>query len=1345
MTLDTLLTRLAGSPKGGLSAVIVRSLMCLAPWVLLRLVLMPVMAPASGMTVFVPAVMIASLWAGWRGGVLTTLLSGAVSTGLYVLGVQPGGFDMERYLLSILLFGLNVAFAIPFGVYLRVAFRGLTEARATEQSQRAQLRESEGRFRSIAENAPVMLWMGDPSGGGVYLNRLFRDFWGDRSPDQLLGMGWLETVPEAQRDRVRREIAEGAAAGQPFTLETEMRRSDGEYRLIEATILPRFTHDQNLKGIIGVAHDVTEARRVANTLRASEERFRQFAENAPVMLWMGDTQGQCLHLNKALREFWGAAEDLSGFDWAATIHPDDRDAMFAVAGPATAAGQPFDVEARYRRADGAWRIMTTHAQPRYGPDGAYEGMTGVNVDVTDAREAEAALRESEQRFRTMADSAPAPIWISDKDSGLLFGNRALIEMLGGDADPQSVLGKAWIDRVHPEDKPAVWAAREAAHPKRLPYGWDARFRRADGTWSWIRAATSPRFDEQGEFLGYVGIGFDITAAREAEDALRESEARFRAMADSAPSPVWVSGPQGGIEFSNQAMVEFVGDRERAEGLGWLDILHPDEREAALELRDRALREQKPFSFEARFRNAQGQWRWMRASTQPRFGADGEFAGYVGIAFDVTDTREATQVLRQQERRHAFLLELGDQLRDLETPGQIMTAATRLLGQHLRVARAGYGEVDEDETHVTVGADWTDGSVPSATGAYLMDDFGPALSHDLKARKTVAVSDVDDDPRTAEAAGAFSGLDVRAFLRVPLVRSGRLRAFLFLHTPERRKWSESEIELAEDVADRVWSAVERASAEAEVKESEARFRSIADSAPVLIWVTRADRRRAFVNQAYVEFHGGTYEDALTADWRQALHPEDVDRVIAESVAGEATGEPFMLEARYRRQDGAYRWLRSYSRPRFDAEGQLLGFVGVAYDVTDAKRVESDLLNINEILEARVAEALAEKDRAEAALMHAQRMEAVGRLTGGVAHDFNNLLTVVIGALDMVSRATDDPARRERLIDAALAAARRGERLTHQLLAFSRRQALRPQVSDLNALIGEGEPLLQRAVGEAVALDLSLEPGALAVNIDPAHFEAALINLIVNARDATPDGGRIEVSTRTVRLDQGEKEGAGEGDYVLVQVRDTGVGMPPEVQERVFEPFFTTKAVGKGTGLGLSQVYGFVRQSGGVVEVDSVVGKGTTVSLYLPTASEPAPDAPERRARESVDDKPFKGVRVLLVEDDPDVATICEDMLSALGLEVTRAADAGEALKVLRRRTFDLLLTDLIMPGGVNGVELARQVVADRPEVRVLLASGYAGDAVDRALADAPWPLLSKPYDAEGLRRALTNALSKSDAD
>jgi PAS domain S-box-containing protein len=523
-----------------------------------------------------------------------------------------------------------------------------------------------------------------------------------------------------------------------------------------------------------------------------------------------------------------------------------------------------------------------------------------------------------------------------------------------------------------------------------------------------------------------------------------------------------------------------------------------------------------------------------------------------------------------------------------------------------------------------------------------------------------------------------------------------------------------------------------SAEAALRESESRFRDIADTAPVLIWVTAQDRTRAFVNQAYVAYHGGNYEDARTGDWRDMIHPEDQAMILEQSIAGEATGRPFAMEARYRRADGVYRWLRSFSRPRLNASGEVIGFVGVAFDITEPRQAEDDLKRINELLEDRVNQALAEKARAEADLMHAQRMESIGRLTGGVAHDFNNLLTVVIGALDIILRSPDDAAKRKKLGEAALAAARRGEGLTHQLLAFSRRQTLRPQPVDLNAHILEGEPLLKRAVGEAVELRLRLRRGGAAVNVDIAQFEAALLNLVVNARHAVKDGGRIGIQTQSCEVQTGDVIDLPAGQYVCVTVSDNGSGMDADVMARVFEPFFTTKAVGKGTGLGLSQVYGFARQSGGAVRIRSKPGRGTQIKLYLPPLAEGMAIAePETvAATTSVSNR-----RLLLVEDDASVAAVALELLQDTGFEVQTAETAPRALELLADEAFDVMLSDIVMPGGMTGIELAQQVTRDYPAMKVVLTSGYAGDDVDEALKDAPWPFLRKPYSGEALAAIL----------
>jgi PAS domain S-box-containing protein len=522
-------------------------------------------------------------------------------------------------------------------------------------------------------------------------------------------------------------------------------------------------------------------------------------------------------------------------------------------------------------------------------------------------------------------------------------------------------------------------------------------------------------------------------------------------------------------------------------------------------------------------------------------------------------------------------------------------------------------------------------------------------------------------------------------------------------------------------------------QADLSISEARFRILADSAPLLMWVSRTDGSRELVNRAYVDFLGADYETALVFDWRKVLHPDDIDRILKEQVAGEASRQLFTLEARFLRADGVYCWIRSVSQPRTSPAGEFAGFIGIGYDISDAKRAEEDLKRINDLLAERVREALGERDQAEMAFRRAQKLEAVGQLTGGVAHDFNNLLTIIVGALDLMQRHPDDAARRERMVEAAQGAARRGERLTQQLLAFSRRQALKPERLNVDELLKESEPLLRRAVGEAV--NLSVAPGATdsVVFVDPSQFEAAVMNLVVNARDATPPGGSIRVETFHCQLAAGEIEDIPGGEYLCVAVHDTGEGMDAEVAARVFEPFFTTKETGRGTGLGLSQAYGFARQSGGAIAIDSAPGKGTTVRIYLPFAegmaapsASPEPGAAARRG---------PALKVLLVEDDTAVGDMVEAMLIDLGHAVVRAERPAEAMKILRRKLpFDLLLTDVVMPGGKSGVDLAQEAVKLRPGLPIILSSGYTGETLSAA-AEAPWPLLLKPYSAETLAETI----------
>ncbi|MFD3263644.1 PAS domain S-box protein [Phenylobacterium ferrooxidans] len=533
--------------------------------------------------------------------------------------------------------------------------------------------------------------------------------------------------------------------------------------------------------------------------------------------------------------------------------------------------------------------------------------------------------------------------------------------------------------------------------------------------------------------------------------------------------------------------------------------------------------------------------------------------------------------------------------------------------------------------------------------------------------------------------------------------------------------------------------DRKAAETQLRGGEARVRALVDSLPQLLWSARPDGDFDYLSPQWVTFTGVQAAAHTGEGWLDAVHPDDRDDLRAAWSQAIQGGLPFDLEHRLRRHDGVWRWFTTRASAVREEDGSIRRWFGSSSDITE-------IVEARRHLEERVAErtreleaSLEERARAEAALAQAQRLETVGRLTGGVAHDFNNLLTVVIGGLDMILKNPADTARVKRLSEAALAAGRRGERLTRQLLAFSRRQELKLEVMDVGALIEQVEPLVRRAVGEAIELTVDCEAGVGATRLDPAQFEAALLNLVVNAADAVEGGGRINIHTRRVTLADGEVSGASAGEHVAVSVSDTGAGMSPEVMQRAFEPFFTTKEVGKGTGLGLAQVYGFMSQCGGAVAIDSRPGEGTTVTLYVP-AIDAVPSVDP--VRPVTDDSWAAGTAILLVEDDAAVRAVTESLLQEMGCEVTTEIDGPSAMARLQTgQAFDLLISDIVMPGGMNGVELASWTHAHRPDLPIVLTTGYAGDQFANGATEITWPVVRKPFRAEQLSAAVRDALAR----
>jgi len=928
----------------------------------------------------------------------------------------------------------------------------------------------------------------------------------------------------------------------------------------------------------------------------------------------------------------------------------------------------------------------------------------------------------------------------------------------------------------------------------------------------------------------VGVAFrDITDRRKVTEDLREREAEL--------ARVQRIGGIGGVDVD---LVDGFRTRRTPEYLhlhglpasaanetyaDWTKRIHPEDRHwVESYFLESIATEAQQYKCEYRIvRPSDGEIRWIRSVAEIERDETGRALRIVGAHLDVTDRKQAEQAAWQSEERL-----------------RAITDALPLLISY----------VDRDEVFRFANKPyeiWFGRALSEIVGHHVGEVMDPAMY----------------EFRRPFIDRALAGETV--IYEADFVRSSATVRTEVMHVPNR-----DEAGRIGGIYTVVQDITARKLSEKNLSESEERFRSIANSAPVPMWVSRLDGSREFVNGAYRDFLGVPLADALAFDWRKALHPEDLARILSEQKQGEGSRRPFTLEARYLRADGQWRWLRSESQPRWGPDGDHIGFIGVAHDLTSSKEAEQKLTEINEILEWRIQERsqqlaatealirtffnhssechavlveqetgefryeevnpatlrlygkqreqvigrttgevfgaefaaeidghlalclrkgapyryeraqgesiieavatpvprepdeprrvvvsardVTERRLLEQQLQQSQKMEAVGQLTGGVAHDFNNLLTLVLGGLDIIGRqipalpASAALTRIEAGREMALKGVSRAVSLTRRLLAFSRQQSLAPRSLDANALMTGLYELLSRTLGETILLETHLADDLWTAFADAHQLESAILNLALNARDAMPEGGRLTIQTVNATLDDAYVASLDEpieaGHYVMIAVADNGHGMDRKTRERAFDPFFTTKEVGKGTGLGLSQVYGFARQSAGHVNIYSELGYGTTVRLYLP-----------RRLMEAAETTPQKAADVtrligeetiLLVEDDEALKDYATEILRELGYHVLQASSAGPALKILADHPeIDLLLTDMVMPGRVDGRQLADRALSQRPGLKVLFMTGYTRNAIGQHGGfDAGMCVISKPFSFEELAVKVREQLDAS---
>ncbi len=960
-----------------------------------------------------------------------------------------------------------------------------------------------------------------------------------------------------------------------------------------------------------------------------------------------------------------------------------------------------------KRKDGTLFTADVNATPVEIGSKTY--LIGSFRDVTELRATEAALREVQQRLISILECSPIPSFVIDQNHQVIYWNHALAEISG--VSKEEVLGtnqhwRAFYPIERPcladlllsgksEDVEAFYAGKYQRSPL-VPDAYDATDffpHMRGGKGAWLRFTAAAIRDGTGKLYGAVETLEDITAHHLAEEALRKSEERHRVMTENMQETVWLMDMNLKSVYISPSVYRTRGYTIDELNAMTLDQhLTPNSLAKALPVLAELLDPTKvadptyrpTISMEMEFYKKDGSTFWSDNTFVLLRDENGRATGILGVGRDTTERRRMEDTLAEREETFRALAEYSSDT--------IMRFDR--LHRHLYVNPAVEAAV---------------GIPPAAFIGKTHEELG--FPPDLCRLWADIIDSVfrSGKPDRQELQ-LPNGMWIDWLLTPEFAPEGSVRAV---------------IASARDITER--KRVEQA-----LRESEARYRLIAENVGDIIWTVDLNWRYTFISPSVTRVRGFTVEEAMAQSPMEALTPDSYERTIkrfAEEMALEASGEAdptrvMTIDWELRCKDGSIIWTENDISFLRDNQGNAIGMIGVTHDVTERKRAEEERLKL------------------EDQLRQSQKMEAIGRLAGGVAHDFNNILTGIIGYAEMLLQGLNplDPSFQD--LREIKKAAERASSLTAQLLAFSRKQIIDPRIIDLNALVYDASAMLKRLVGEDIDYVFKPDPAIGRVRVDPGQMEQILVNLVVNARDAMPDGGLLTVETSNVVVGEDfvrKTPDATPRPYVRLTVTDTGHGIEEHALKHLFEPFFTTKEKGKGTGLGLSMVYGSVRQNHGFINVDSKLGVGTTFSVYMPRV---AGDI-EFAAAPTKTNAPRGVETILLVEDEEMVRTLAKKALERHGYRVLAADGGGSALLLCadQHEVIDLMLTDVVLR-GMNGHALYAKLKPLRPGLRVIYMSGYTEDVVaHHGVLDKGTDFIHKPFTIEVLLRKVREVLDR----
>ena len=924
----------------------------------------------------------------------------------------------------------------------------------------------------------------------------------------------------------------------------------------------------------------------------------------------------------------------------------------------------------------------------------------------------------EVRFQAVFDlSSVGMIWATP-DGRIIRANRSMANLMGYSIE--ELENMPYENLLPPEDRDEYRRILSSeTRTGKPPKDRERRYLRKDGRIVWGLRAATPVRSASGKLLPKLVMIQDIDERKQAQQALLEeierrktmeaslyeSEARFREFAQVGSDLLWETDDQFRI-------TSIVGDARAVLGLPDEEIIGRTRWElAGAKMTDPQWRRhvedhnaRRPFrNFEYQIVDRRGATRWISANGRPYFDQQRRFVGYREAATNIGARKHAEANLAasaRQQQSAAVLSQLALQRVPRE---ELYDVAVELVSRTLDVEIAGILELSADRRvlRLKAGKGWPAQSVNIRA---VPVDFCPPLARGASSDVPVHFS--------RRSFNLIPGLEDSngAGVAVPIGEASVRSGVLVVCSNGFRAFGESDTNFLRAISFVLAADADQRKTETTLKLRDRALEAVGQG----ILITDAaefDNPLIYVNPAFERITAYSREEAVGRNARFLQGDETeghIVQAIRAAIEGEETYKGSILNYR---KDGSSFWNALTISPIVDHNGVTSHFVGLLSDETERIRLESQL-------------------------KQAQKMESLGHLTGGIAHDFNNLLAVILGNSEILCDEIDDPAMKE-IAELIMTTAEKGAVLTQRLLAFGRRQALHPEILDLGEAIGSLWEMLRRTIGDDVTLEIRANADRFAY-VDRSLFDSAVLNLVLNARDAMPNGGMLTIATDIVRAGEGRMSGLQPGEYVRIGVTDTGTGMTKEVVDRAFDPFFTTKSPGKGSGMGLSMVYGFAKQSGGHVAIESQVGQGTSVHVFLPVAqtnegmeSAKAPQVPLPAAGGNE--------RILLVEDEPQLRRFVHSQLTGLGYDVVEAEAGAPALDILRSNAeIDLLFTDLVMPGGMSGFDLVRRAREFLPHLKVLLTTGYAAEA-ESMIGNIKEPILKKPYKKQQLAQALRSVL------